>query len=172
MRIIYRYNEETCQYERVGIKAPDVVFYISGIVVTSVLMLIAMLMLHDYFFDSPKEIALRMENAALRNNYSLLTSHLEEIEVNLDQLSDEDRKLQEKLFGVSVGNSSDQDQQVVDRKILLSSPSEFRKTLRKVDQQSSTILDNIGKINQFFSGTLSVRQKDIGSCRRCRCCSR
>src|SRR5690349_5703411 len=102
----YRYNPETCQYERVGVRVFDVVFYACAACVTSLALLAGMLVLHDYLIDSDKELALRRENNALKNNRVVLTGQLQIIETSLATLRSEDEKLHVKFFGAGQENAS------------------------------------------------------------------
>jgi hypothetical protein len=70
-------------------------------------MLAGMLTLHDYIFDSEKEISLRKENAALSRNQVVLTSQLSSIESTLTRLGQEDEKLHAKFFGSSANPAAD-----------------------------------------------------------------
>src|SRR5687768_1628897 len=98
---LYRYNAETCQYERIKVKFFGVVFYACSVLVAAVFILAGMLTLHDFLFDSEKEIALRKANKVLRQNHAVLMSQLSDIESTLTTLADDDSKLHAKLFNVS-----------------------------------------------------------------------
>ena len=157
---LYRYNEETCQYERIRVKTPDVVFYISGVVVSAVAILIAMLMMHDFFIDSEKEIALRKENAAFSKNQKLLTSHLNEIDGSLRKLAEKDEALHLKFFGTPLDKSSVRNNGIATRKILLADASGFRSTVSQIEEKSGSILHQSGITTSYFHDKLSMDLKD------------
>ena len=157
---LYRYNEETCQYERIKVKTPDVVFYVSGVLVSAVLILIAMLILHDFFIDSEKEIALRKENTALKKNQSLLTTQLEEIDESLEKLSEKDQALHVKFFGTALEKSSHVNTGLASRKMLLADASSFRTAIEELDKKSGGLLHQSGITTAYFSDKLSMDMED------------
>lgn len=159
-KTLYRYNEETCQYERIKVKTPDVVFYVSGVLVSAILILAAMLMLHDFFIDSEKEVALRKENAALAINQSLLTNQLDHIDASLEKLSEKDQSLHLKFFGTPLTKQSAATNGTASRKILLADASDFRSTVSAIGEKSEGLLHQSGITTSYFSAKLSMDLKD------------
>lgn len=160
MRTLYRYNEKTCQYERIKVKAPDVVFYISGIVVSAIVILAAMLMLHDFIIDSEKEIALRKENTALAKNQKTLNAQLDLIDESLDQLNKKDETLHLKFFGTPLTKETVANTGIASRKILLADASGFRSTISEIEEKSGGLLHQSGITTSYFSDKLSMDLKD------------
>ncbi len=160
-QIVYKYNEETCQYERMRVKTPDVAFYVSGIVVVAVLMLAGMLVLHDYFIDSAKEISLRNENSALRKNYAVLTSQLGDIESTLEQLQREDQKLHQKFFGSELETYTGDKDVTIDQNVLLADASNFRESLEKIEHQSQKLLVQSSITTGFFANELGINKSQL-----------
>ncbi len=154
MRALYKYNEATCQYERVKVQTPDVVFYMSGVLVTSIALLVAMLFVHDYFIDSEKEISLRSENHALAKNQIRLSAELDEIDETLVTLEEKDRALHTKFFGTTL--ESPPLRETASRKILLADATGFRKTISDLSTRSNKLLYNSEVTTAYFSGKLSV----------------
>ncbi|HEY0652008.1 MAG TPA: hypothetical protein VGD65_02730, partial [Chryseosolibacter sp.] len=157
---LYRYNEETCQYERIRVKTPDVLFYATGVLLSAIVILAAMLMLHDFFIDSEKEIALRKENSALARNQALLTAQLTEIDEALDQLSQKDEALHLKFFGAALEKPSTEHNGLSSRKILLADASTFRSTVAKIQEKSGGLLHQSEITTSYFSDKLSMDLKD------------
>jgi murein DD-endopeptidase MepM/ murein hydrolase activator NlpD len=147
----YRYNPETCQYERVGVRAFDIIFYACGACVTSILLLAGMLVLHDYLIDSDKELALRRENNALDNNRVVLAGQLQTIEASLATLQTEDEKLHTKFFGTTHENPADQDAGLAQQRVLLTDPAGFRKAVANLSDHSAKLLRKSTATNVFFS---------------------
>lgn len=156
---LYRYNAETCQYERVRVKIPDVVFYASGVVVVAILMLAGMLVLHDFLIDSEKEVALRKQNHAFEKNHVLLTSQLNAIESTLTELGAEDQKLHQKFFGSPMENRAVQTTAGGDKQLLLADPGLFRKAIEKISDRSAALLRASGSTSAFFGEKLSLKDR-------------
>lgn len=152
---LYKYNAETCHYERIKVKAVDVVFYISGIIVVSLLMLAGILVLHDFMIDSEKEVTLRRENHALKKNQETLTVQLNTIESTLSELELQDQKLHTKFFGIPPEKTFVK-QGSAQKNILLSDASSFRSAVEKIQTESSTLLHKSAQLNLVFANTISV----------------
>jgi murein DD-endopeptidase MepM/ murein hydrolase activator NlpD len=158
-RTLYKYNAETCQYERINVKTPDVIFYISGVLVVAILMLAGMLTLHDFIIDSEKEIALRKENNALQKNHSVLTNQLDEIESTLEQLDAKDKALHAKFFGTALEKSTSSAKGVSSKNILLADASTFRKKVNAIEQKSNTLLTSSVITSNYYGEKLTVNKK-------------
>ncbi len=159
-KTLYRYNEETCQYERIKVKTPDVVFYISGVLVTAIVILAGMLTLHDFLIDSEKEIALRKENNALARNQRLLTAKLDQIDGSLELLAEKDEALHMKFFGTPLAKTASPNHGIASRKILLADASGFRATLTGLAEKSNGLLHQSEITTSYFSDKLSMNFND------------
>jgi murein DD-endopeptidase MepM/ murein hydrolase activator NlpD len=157
----YRYNPETCQYERVEVRPRDIVFYSCGLLLLSLVMLSGMLILHDFVIDSEKELALRKENNALENNRVLLNGQLRVIEASLATLRSEDERLHTKFFGspqenVSAGNIGQAEQRV-----LLADAAAFRRAVKTLDRHSTALLQQSWATNAFFGEHNQLNKSSI-----------
>lgn len=159
-KTLYKYNAETCQYERMTVKTPDVIFYISGLIVVALIMLTGMLMLHDVIFDSEKEIALRKENDALRKNHATLTEDLNHVESTLEQLDDNDRALHLKFFGTAL--DQERTRTTVDKNVLLADASAFRHNISELNKKSNALLYASMTTSQYYGEKLGVSRGAAG----------
>lgn len=160
---LYHYNAETCQYERVRVKTPDVVYYLSGVIVFALLMLAGMLSLHDYIFDSKKEIALRQENDALSKNQSILVSQLSTIESTLAKLDQDDKKLHIKFFGSPAENATAAETRPANKRVLLSDPSGFQHVVEKMSARSADLLSQSATTNSHYGEVLSLDKSHLST---------
>jgi len=147
---IYRYNTDTCRYERVQITPRSVITYILGVLVMAIAMLAGLLFLHDFVFDSKNEIALRKENAALNRNSIVLTNQLSQIEGTLSTLQEEDKKLHRKFFGVELITPVAQNSAASKQQLLLADPSAFRDAVNSIGKHSDALIDQSTKSNLYF----------------------
>lgn len=95
----YRYNTQTCQYERVKIRVKNVLWYGLGLAVTGSCMLLGILLLHDLVVNTPNEKKLRKENRALKQHHAILSDQLNELQPVLISLQHKDQILHTKFFG-------------------------------------------------------------------------
>jgi murein DD-endopeptidase MepM/ murein hydrolase activator NlpD len=153
---LYRYNKETCHYERIRLKPLDVISYTVGSLLVAVMMLAGMLFLHDFLIDSEKEITLRKENNALEKNHVILTSQLNSIESTLAFLRNEDERLHFKFFGTELEKGAKRKSGIANKNLLLADPKGFRNAAELIDQQSSAMLKQSSGTNSFFGDNLSL----------------
>jgi murein DD-endopeptidase MepM/ murein hydrolase activator NlpD len=159
---LYQYNAKTCQYERVRVKTPDVLFYMSGIVVVALLMLAGMLTIHDYIFDSAREIALRQENAALSKNQVILASQLNTIEATLSELGLKDEKLHQKFFGSPMEKPPEAAGiRSANKHLLLADPSTFIRVVEMMRTRSSELLMQSAITSSFYGNQLTLSEKQL-----------
>ena len=168
-KTLYRYNEETCQYERIKVKTFDVVFYLSGLLVTSIIILAGILVAHNYLIDSEKEIALRNENRALRKNQVVLTSQLFDIENTLETLDEEDKKLHQKFFTTPMEEVIPRTPTLNKKALFLGGAPSFREAAEKVNSLTEELLNKSLKSNRaiaqqsLFEKLLSKNNKTLPS---------
>src|SRR5215212_8049023 len=98
----YRYNAETCRYERTKRSWVSVFLYSSGLLLSALFMLCGLLLLHDFLFDSENEKRFRSENLALKKNQILLTDKLEVVEATMVSLHEKDQILHRKFFATDL----------------------------------------------------------------------
>jgi murein DD-endopeptidase MepM/ murein hydrolase activator NlpD len=150
-KTLYRYNEETCQYERVKVKTFDVVFYLSGLLVTSIIILAGILVSHDYLIDSEKEIALRSENRALKKNQVVLASQLFDIENTLATLDEEDKELHQKFFTTPLEEVVPRTSTLNKKALFLGGAPSFRDAAKKVNSLTQELLNKSLKSNHAIA---------------------
>lgn len=97
-KIKYYYDTETCKYERVKVKKRDIVINALGFVSLSLVLAVSMIILLSQYFDSPKETALKRENADLKQYYDLMQSQLTGMEEMLDVLQAKDDQVYRTIF--------------------------------------------------------------------------
>ena len=158
---VYRYNSETCRYERVKITPRRVITYICGILLMAAVMLAGLLALHDLVFDSPRELALRKENQALSRNSVVLTNQLAEIEKSLAALHSEDRRLHQKFFGVELVTPATPNLAARKQQLLLADPDAFRNAVASVGKNSSALLAQSSVSNSYFSKHVDFGKEDF-----------
>lgn len=160
---VYRYNSNTCRYERVQVAPRDVVTYIMGVLVMSIAMLAGLLFLHDFLIDSENELALRKENAALTRNSVVLTNQLNEIESTLTTLNAEDKRLHQKFFGTELTEPSVQNNKASKQQLLLADPTSFSNAVKALKDHSSNLVDQSSKTNRYFGNAVDMSKDDVAA---------
>ncbi len=89
-RIKYYYDTETCKYERVKVGTWDVVLNLLGFLSVAVVIAIVMVLVHNTYFESPKEASLKKENEELSLYYDILTDEMEDAQEMMAALQKRD----------------------------------------------------------------------------------
>ena len=76
-RIKYYYDTETCKYERVKVGTWDIMLSLLGFLSVATVIAIAMVVVYNTYFESPKEAMLKKENDELRLYYNILNKEME-----------------------------------------------------------------------------------------------
>lgn len=159
-RIRFKYNPATLRFERVRISILNVLISLVGYLAMGFVFFAGLILLQNYFIESPKEKELRAENKALKEHKVILASQLVSYNAQLDSLKQEDLSLYTQLFesGTPV-NSEDTQSEKVD--ILIAGFSDFDQWLEEISTQSAKTIYTAKKTNEFFHNTASVEKKDL-----------
>ena len=85
----YYYSQKTLRYERAGRSAFNIALTLLGYLSFGFLFFIGLVIVQNYFVQTPLEKSLRAENGALAHHKVILTSKLKEANNQLDSLKSE-----------------------------------------------------------------------------------
>ncbi len=97
-RIKYYYDPKTCKYERYVRSKWDVTLNLLGFLSLSCIIAVGLLLVFNYYFDSPKELILKKENKELRFYYEMLDQELGKLNVMMADLQERDDNLYRVIF--------------------------------------------------------------------------
>ena len=98
-RIKYYYDTETCKYERVRTRKSDIVLNALGFLSLTVMMAVALLILYDNYFESPRELILKNEVKELEFYYDKLNKDVESLNNILDNVEHRDDNIYRVVLG-------------------------------------------------------------------------
>lgn len=157
----FRYNTETCQYERVRVSAGNVLTYVLGLAVMASLMLISFLLAHDWLVNTDRENSLRAENKALKKHHAALMAQLEELQPVLTSLERKDKILHEKFFGAppklpaqTIDRASKQD-------LLLADPQAFRAQVALLCKTSDELTARSVATNVHYGNKIRLTKESL-----------
>lgn len=159
----YRYNCETCQYERVKVTARSVVWYCLGLMVMASTMLIGILLLHDFLINTNRETRLRRENKALRKHHDALSAQLDELRPVLTSLENKDRVLHASFFGSAPVVTVAQVDRASKEKLLLADGQSFREHVSTLKYASEELTVRSASTNYYYGEKLSVEPSVLAS---------
>ncbi len=152
----FRYNADTCQYERVRLSIKSLLWYCLGLGVVAACMLVAILFLHNMLVNTDREISLRKENKALERHHAALTSQLNELQPVLASLEYRDKVLHTKFFGSRPPAPAP----VVDRAskedLLLADPSSFSGQVEALANTSGSLKHHAVATSYHFSESMAL----------------
>jgi len=157
---LYRYNHDTCQYERVRITAGAVIWYALGVLTVGTFMLVGLLLLHDLIIETEKEAQLSRENRALRRHHSILTAELDALQPVLTSLQHKDRALHEKFFGTTPAPQQDTSR-ASKESLLLSDAKAFSIQVASLREHSEQLLNRSALTSHYFSQRLGMTDEEI-----------
>lgn len=159
----YRYNCETCQYERVKVTARSVVWYCLGLMVMASTMLVGILLLHDFLINTNRETRLRRENKALRKHHNALSAQLDELRPVLTSLENKDHVLHARFFGSAPVVTVAQVDRASKEKLLLADGPSFREHVLTLKSVSEELTVRSASTNYYYGEKLDVEPSVLAS---------
>jgi hypothetical protein len=94
----YIYNSKTLRYERAKISFLSVILSTLGLLIVAVFFFVVLVVIQNYFIETPLEKSLIAENKALSQYKVELASQLELAKIQMAALESKDKSLYEKIF--------------------------------------------------------------------------
>ena len=160
----YRYNSETCQYERVKVNAKSVTWYCLGLAVMASGMLVGIMLLHDLIVNTDKESRLRKENRILRRHHAALSQEINELRPVLTSLEQKDRVLHVRFFGSQATLSDKQPEGPSKENLLLADADSFREQIATLKSVSEKLQMRSTLTNHYYGEKFDLEKsalKDI-----------
>jgi murein DD-endopeptidase MepM/ murein hydrolase activator NlpD len=155
---VYRYNSDTCRYERATPSALTIFFYGAALLICSTFMLAGMLIVHNRFVESKKEKILRKENIALEKSEKVISRKIQEIEVMLASLHEEDKALHNKFFSSVENIQESPNDRNKNQNILLADAPSSLAFLAQVEKGSRNLLIQARESSADFARSFATRK--------------
>jgi murein DD-endopeptidase MepM/ murein hydrolase activator NlpD len=97
----YIYNQETCQFELVKPTTWGRILYTLRFILSCLIISSIIYGLHTKYFNSPKEIFLKRENATLKSYYKNLQKEIESVQVIVNNLQHTDDNIYRMLLDIN-----------------------------------------------------------------------
>jgi len=161
--IKYHYNPKTFRYEQARVTFLDILWYVSGVLFTGLILFGGIIVAHDALFESSSERALRHENRVLDKHKEILEQQLSTIEATLSGLKDEDKDLYTRLFNSKPPESSTSGNTLSKEQVLLVDASGFRKLLNILESKSDQLRDRSLRSNNTFADRIRISKDQLES---------
>jgi len=159
--IKYHYNPKTFQYERARLSVRDVLWYISGLLFTGLILCGGMVAVHDSLVETETERALRLENKLLQKHKPILEQQLAAIDLTLLGLKEEDKLLYAKLFNSNPPESSSPPSTISKEQALLADASSFRTLLDVLRSESERLTEKSTMSNASFGNQIRITKDQL-----------
>lgn len=157
----YRYNCETCQYERVKVNARSVVWYCLGLMVMASAMLVGILLLHDLVINTHNETRLRRENKALRKHHNVLSAEFDQLRPVLTSLENKDRLLHARFFGSAPVAPVAEIDRASKQELLLADARSFREHVSTLQSVSEELTSRSATTSYYYGEKLDLEPSGI-----------
>lgn len=97
-KIKYYYNTQTLRYEKLETPLRVRLLQLFGFIAASVVTGMVIFAIAFRYIDSPKEKILRQQNDDLRQNYSILSERMRQLELQMDELVNRDNGVYRSIF--------------------------------------------------------------------------
>jgi murein DD-endopeptidase MepM/ murein hydrolase activator NlpD len=97
-KVKYVFNHKTLSFEHARLTARHYILKVLSYLSTSVVFTVVFVLVGTYFFDSPKERALRREIRQYELQYKLINERLDKLEVVLGDMADRDDNIYRVIF--------------------------------------------------------------------------
>lgn len=97
-KVKYYYNTHTLRYEKLDVPLRVKLLRVIGFVATSIVTGGLIFLIAFQYIDSPKEKFLRQQNDDLRNNYSIFTERIKQLELQMDEIENRDNNVYRMIF--------------------------------------------------------------------------
>jgi len=162
LRTKFRYNPENLRYERVKISFFNVLLTLLSYVTFGILFFTGLLLLQNYFIETPIEKKLRSENEALNQYKVVLAGQLSQSDNQLEELKKQDLDLYEKLFDSRSPEEADQSTNNRDA-ILLAEPEDFNVIIDDLNSRFKNLFTAAKSSNHFYHASASVKKEDLST---------
>ncbi len=158
----FRYNPKTLRYERASVSVVTIALHGFGYLVLGGAFFVGLVILQNYFVETPLEKELRAENAALQHYKVVLTSSLQESNQRIANLKTEDQALYEQLFETKL-IATNPDSKVDKEEILRAEPELFGNWETSTREQAELLTSKAKQRNIAFSESAHIYKSDIAA---------
>jgi hypothetical protein len=159
--IKYQYNPKTFRYERSRITIKDVIWYVSGLLTTALILGGVAIAIHDYWIETENERLLVIENNLFKKHKPVLEEDLTKIEATLVTLQDSDRDLYVRIFNTEAPEYSPLATSISREQALLADASEFEELLSVLETKSELLTAKSSNTNRAFGDAIHISNEQL-----------
>lgn len=158
-KIKYYYNPKTLRYERTTLSVFNLLLTFLGYLSCGTLFFVGLIILQNYFVQTPLEKSLRAENAALAHHKVVLANKLIEANNQLESLKSKDNQLYENLFETKrkpeISKPDNKEE------ILMAGMADFKGWAYALDEKFKSLSAKTQRSNTSFREKANVDKEDL-----------
>ncbi len=156
----YIYNPKTLRFEPFRISILHIVMTLLGLLSFGALFFVGLVVLQNYWIETPVEKFFRAENSALKDYKVELVLQLLSAQDQMSQLELKDKSLYEKIFETKRTEVKPSVDLQANKAILLADASAFHEHTSSLLSKSKDLYDVANGRNYYFGETASEHKKD------------
>jgi murein DD-endopeptidase MepM/ murein hydrolase activator NlpD len=159
--IKYHYNPKTFRYERARITIRDILWYLSCLLFSSLIISGVAIVTYDYWTETENERLLMIENKLLKKHRPILEEDLNKVEATLVNLKEADRDLYLRIFNTDPPKSSPPSNTISREQALLADASGFEGLLDLLKTKSELLKAKSSRTNEVFGNTIHISDEQL-----------
>jgi murein DD-endopeptidase MepM/ murein hydrolase activator NlpD len=157
----YQYNPKTFRYERSRVTIKDVLWYVSGLLTSALILGGVAIAIHDFWIETENERLLVIENNLLKKHKPVLEEDLTKIEATLTALKNTDRDLYVRIFNTEAPEYSPLAASISREQALFADASGFRELLSILKTKSELLTAKSSRSNNAFGNTIHISNEQL-----------
>ena len=159
--IKYQYNPKTFQYERARLTFKVIVWYVSCLLFTSMIISGVAIVIYDLWVETENERLLEIENNLLKKHRPILEESLNKVEATLINLKEADRELYLRIFNTDAPKYSPPTTTISREQALLSDASGFKGLMDILNTRSELLKAKSSRTNEEFGNTIYISKEHL-----------
>src|SRR5688572_18524368 len=159
--IKYHYNPKTFRYERARITIKDILWYLSCLLFSSLIISGVAIVIYDYLTETENERLLMIENKLLKKHRPILEEDLNKVEATLVNLKEADRDLYLRICNTDPPKSSPPSNTISREQALLADASGFEGLLDLLKTKSELLKAKSSRTNEVFGNTIHISGEQL-----------
>ena len=156
----YIYNPKTLRYERSRISIVRILMTFLGLLSFGASFFVGLVVLQNYWIETPVEKSFRAENSALKDYKDELVLQLMSSQNQMSELEQKDKSLYEKIFETKKTEEKPATGIQANKAILLADVSAFHELTASLLSKSKDLYTTASGHNDYFGATASGHKKD------------
>lgn len=156
-----RHNPKTFPEKGSKLRLSYVLWYVTCLLFTGLLLSGAMIAVHDLFFESENEQTLRLENSLLEKHKPVIEQELSAVDLKLSRLKEQDKILYVRLFNAYPPDSSALIPTISKEQTVLADASDLRTLIDVLFSKAEKLMEKSLASNASFGNRVWITREQL-----------